>query len=203
MRLPRPVRALARSLRDERGSIAVEAVIILPVLVLFYLVSFTLYNAYHKQTVVTKAGYTLSDLLSRQNAPVTANNIDGMRDVFAYITRDGADAQIRVTHLTRYVDTTAGLDEYRIIDSYGTGDVGQMSQAQLDRDLLRVPNLASNEHVTVIETFSPYTPPFFIGLDSYQMESFVVSRQRSGMPIVMRVPPLGTGSGGEEEEAST
>ena len=180
--------ALARFARAERASVSIEALIILPVLVLFYLVSFTFYDAYRTQTVVTKAGYTVADLISRESGTVTTNDVVGMGTLFEYITRGRPESAVRLTAIRRRVERepdnpTPTVDVYEVIDSWGTDGLPPMTNQDLTDRLANVPNLSENEHVTVIETFAPYRPPFFVGLDPFVMESFMVTRQRTGLPI--------------------
>lgn len=175
-------------LASERGSLSIEAVIILPVLVLFFLVSFTFYDAYRTQTVITKAGYTIADLLSRNPQTVNTTDVDGLWDIFQFITRGRDEGFIRVSRVIRFVDTANGIDEYRVEASYATGDQAAMTSTELTANLARIPILAANSTVTVVETYSPYVPPFFIGLDAYTMESWTVTPQRSGNPIATNFP---------------
>jgi Flp pilus assembly protein TadG len=173
---------------DETGSISIEAVIILPVLVLFFLVSFTFYDAYRTQTVITKAGYTVADLLSRNPNTVDTDDVDGLSEIFQFITRSRNESFIRVSRVTRFVDVAAGIDEYRVDASYATNGYDAMSALELTGNLARIPVLAANTSVTVVETYSPYVPPFFIGLEAYTMESWTVTPQRSGNPIATNFP---------------
>ena len=186
-------------LRAERGSVSIEALIILPVLVLFYIMSFTFYDAYRTQTVVTKAGYTVADLISRQSGTVTANDIEGMASMYRYITRGRDNSGIRVTSVRRRVQRDPGnpipvVDVYEVANgaSYATNGRAPMTTEELQTRLVNVPQLFENESVTIVETFTPYRPPFFIGLDPYTMEAFLVTRQRSGLPIDLDPTPIPT-----------
>ncbi|WP_141134337.1 TadE/TadG family type IV pilus assembly protein [Jannaschia aquimarina] len=168
--------------RDERGAIATEAIIILPVLILFYLVSFTFYDAYRKQTLITKAGYTIGDLLSRQLDTMKIADIEGMAEVLEYLTFPAEGEYLRVTEIERVVETdTVGnvtKDAYEVIWSHATAGKPDLTNADVAGLLRRIPNLAPNERITMLETYTPYDPPFHIGLDPYVMESMTVTRQR-------------------------
>ena len=55
-------------MRDESGSAAVEAVIILPALAALYCACFVWFDAFRHNTLSMKATYTVSDILSRQES---------------------------------------------------------------------------------------------------------------------------------------
>lgn len=182
--------SLRRFLSSETGSLSIEAVIMLPVLVLFFLVSFTFYDAYRTQTVITKSGYVVADLFSRSSQAVTTADVDGMGEMFQFMTRGRNESFIRVSRVTRVVDAANGIDEYVAEASYATDGRAPMSAAELTANLARIPVLSPNTSVTVVETYSPYVPPFFIGLNAYTMESWTVTPQRSGNPIQTNFPPI-------------
>ncbi|WP_308915359.1 hypothetical protein [Jannaschia sp. LMIT008] len=170
---------LRRFLRCERGAQNIEAVVMFPALILFFLITFTFYDAYRTQTVVTKSGYVMGDLLSRETGTLDTTDLDGMRDVFSYLTfTQGDGTQIRVSEVTRRVDVVNGIDEYMICWSHGTGTLVDLLDTDLPQIIGRIPVLTPNERITVLETFTPYRPPFKVGISPFVMESFVVTRQR-------------------------
>ena len=102
-----------RRLASERGSVAVEAVLMLPVLIVFYVTSFSFFDAYRTQTVVTKSGYVVGDLLSRRTGIVRSADIAGMRDMMAFLTYAADGTEIRVTEL-RGASRRQGAGNHRV-----------------------------------------------------------------------------------------
>ena len=178
-------RALRRLARDD-GSISIEAVIMLPTLILFYVTSFTFFDAYRTQTVLTKSGYVVGDYLSRQDGMVRPADIAGLRDVFNYLTFTSGQGEIRVSEIVREADPAPNVRRHVVRWSHSTRPTkageppDELSTADLQGMLDRIPSMAVNERLTLVETFTAYEPPFFVGLPAYTMEMLVVTRQRSG-----------------------
>ena len=167
-----------RSLRRTDGAVSVEAVLILPPLFVLFLVCFNFINAYRMQTNITRASYVVGDLLSRQIHIVRDKDVEGLRNVFAYVTSTGADTDIRVSEVLHRVDAELGIDRYEVVWSEATGAMSDMTTANLQDRLDALPSLSPNERVTVLEGSVLYAPTFHIGIAPYRMTSFTVTSQR-------------------------
>ena len=66
---------LATFAQDARGSLSVEAALILPLLCWFYVASFVWFDAFRTQNANLKASYTLADMLSRANIEHDRRNL--------------------------------------------------------------------------------------------------------------------------------
>lgn len=189
----RPRTALRTALRGERGSVEIETVIMLPVLVLFYLTSFTFFDAYRTQSAVARAGYVVSDALSRRST-VATTDIDGLRDLFGLMARARGPVRMRVTEVMR--PTGADVMDYVVTWSHGSEGFAPMTAADLD-DLLDpadeapvpLPTLIENERITLVQTRLWYEPPFYVGLGGYWMGNLVVTRQRSDPRLCLEGQP--------------
>ena len=178
-----PFAKLARAFLRDEGSLTVEAVIMLPTLILFDLSSFTFFDAYRTQTVLIRGTYVVSDLLSRETDEIGPNDIAGMGDVFEYLTFTPGAGEIRVTEVWREVDDDLGIDRHVVAWSHGTGGMPDMTPAELVELLPDMPTMAPKERLTVLETFTAYNPPFFVGLPAYTMETMVVAKQRDALRL--------------------
>ncbi|MEO9683676.1 MAG: hypothetical protein ABJR46_12340 [Tateyamaria sp.] len=160
---------------DDQGSIAVETIIILPVMFWAYLSMFAIFDAYRQHAINQKAAYTISDVISRETNGIDDAYMNGTRDLLGYLTaNESADVALRVTSV-RY---NANDDAYRRDWSEAEGWVNPLSNndvSALEDDL---PILPHNERVVVVETFVRYEPPFNTGLKNRTIHNFVFTRPR-------------------------
>lgn len=170
------IRKLLREFRDgDQGSIAVETIIIIPVLFWGYLSLFAIFDAYRQHSINQKAAFTISDIVSRETTPLDGSYLDGTRRMLAYLTATPAsDVRVRVTSV-RY---DADEDEYERDWSRGRGGVPALTEDAVNALRDRLPIMTDNERVTVVETFVEYDPPFNTGLTNRTIENFVFTRPR-------------------------
>lgn len=170
----RPLAALSGFMRDGRGSISVEAVLVLPIVIWAYVAGFVFYDAFRTENTNTKAAYVVADMLSRQMETITPAYLDGLGEVYEYLAQSRHPTRLRVTHVGW--DTDAA--RYRIRWSYGTGSAEPLTDAGLDAISDRLPDLVDGETLIVVQTVLDYTPPVAIGLQPRRMENFIPTRPR-------------------------
>ncbi len=173
-------RMLAARLRafaaDETATATVETVLFLPVLLFLYLATFVFFDAFRVNNINDKAAYTVADLLSRQTNPVNTNFINGMQQVFDFLRGNQGQSQMRVTSITY----RASDDTYRVQWSHATGGMAVMTNAMLADPSVRsrLPTMPDGESVTLVETFTRYTPLFDVGIPEQTFRTFVITRPR-------------------------
>ena len=170
------LRTLLRSFRkDEKGTISVELVLILPVLFWGYLSMFSIFDAYRQHSLNQKAAYTLGDVISRETAPIDDSYLRGSREMLAYLTaNEDTDVAVRVTSVTYDADT----DEYKKYWSKNKGWMPALSDDAIQALREDLPVMPDNETVVVVETFVKYDPPFNTGLQTREIHNFVFTRPR-------------------------
>jgi len=149
-------------LRDERGSMTIEFMIWIPLLMLWFVGSVVIYDAYRNRDDAAKAAYTISDIVSREIeiAATTPNEID---DLFTLQTRmlpyaDGETA-LRISSI-KYI---AKNDRHCLAWSEARGDVARYP-ALTQQDVLtdafaaRVPQMADQDHILLVEVMVPFVP---------------------------------------------
>src|SRR6056297_3345955 len=94
-RLARPLTSIARFLKREDGAVAIEAAVILPLLGFAYVAGFAYFDNYRREVLLTKATYTVADILSRETGVVTANDFEGMQDIFEFLTFSEGQTRLR------------------------------------------------------------------------------------------------------------
>lgn len=177
MSLTSPLHRLRRFARDEDGNVAVETIIIIPILFWAYLSMFAIFDVYRQYALNEKAAYTIGDMISRQTTPLDDAYLDGARAMVKYLTRSRNETEpsIRVTSI-KY---DANNDIYKRDWSHTRGD-GAVALTNNDvknwHD--RLPIMLHNERIVVVETFVDYDPPFSTGLNNTTIARFVFTRPR-------------------------
>ena len=160
---------------DQKGNVAIETVIILPVMIWGYLAMFTIFDSYRQYTVQQKAAYTISDLISRQATPLDASFIDGTYSLFQTLARTTTGVPgLRVT-IAKY-DLT--LQEYQVVWSRTRGGMIGLQGQDIADWTNRLPVLPQDEQVIIVETTSTYDPVFDVGLSQQTINNFVFTRPR-------------------------
>ncbi len=161
--------------KDDQGSIAVETILIIPMLFWAYLSMFAIFDAYRQHAINTKAAYTIADVVSRETNPIDTAYLAGTREMLAYLTaNDSVDVGLRVTSV-RY---NANDDIYQLDWSESDGGEPPLSNNQVKALDDSLPILPHNERVVVVETFVDYDPPFNTGLQEREIHNFVFTRPR-------------------------
>lgn len=175
----RSLRFLSRKLAgfksEERGSIAVEAVIILPMLFWTYLALYATFHSYRTYAVNQKAAYTIGDMISRETNPIDAAYLDGTRSLLMYLTNGRSDdTSVRVTIVRYDADSETYLREWSQAKGYATSATDE-EVAGWDA---RLPVMSDNERIIVVETYLQYDPPFDTGLAQREVRNFVFTKPR-------------------------
>ncbi|MEP1614624.1 MAG: hypothetical protein ABJL72_22225 [Roseobacter sp.] len=159
---------------DESGSVAIETVIILPIMVWAYLTMFTIFDSYRQYTTQQKAIYTISDLISRQATPMDASFIDGAHSLFVSLSRTIGVPGLRVT-VAKY-DFTAL--EYQVVWSRTRGGMIGLQSQDVASWSDRLPELAEDDQIIIVETSAAFAPVFNVGLSAQTINNFVFTRPR-------------------------
>ncbi len=168
---------LRRYLGEERGSIAIETVLVIPALFWAYLALFATFDAYRQYSITQKAAFTVGDMVSRETAGIDAAYLTGMRDLVKYITNTKEDADVSVRISTLWYD--ADNDVYKRDWSKTRGNLTEpLTNGEVADWHDRLPILPDNERITVVETFVRYDPPFDTGLSERTIRNFVFTKPR-------------------------
>lgn len=172
---------LRRFRQDEAGFISVEAIIVMPLLLWVFLALFVYWDAFRAENTSIKSTYVIADMISRENFPVNTAYINGMHQVFRYMNDTDEDTWIRVTSVQfRQSDNT-----YRVIWSRSTNTTRAPvhTQATLATQRHRLPVLADQDAVIVVESWRRFTPAFGVGLSRRTFDEFTVVRPRLLLPL--------------------
>ena len=185
--LPRTWKWLTACLRREDGSVTTEAVIIMPLLAAFYCATLVWFDAYRQKTLVMKASYAVSDVLSRQKE-VDEDYLDNMRDVLDYMIPSNAAPRMRISLINSVLDEDGNID-YEVDWSYGPNGMNPLTQADIDADSSWIPVMGNNDYVVVTETAVLYQPIFRVGIEDKIYRNTIVTRPRFYGKLVNRDAP--------------
>jgi Flp pilus assembly protein TadG len=169
IQFPRP-----RFLRDTRGSVSVEAVLIAPLLVWGMVSTYVFYDGFRTKSRVQIAANTVVDVLSRQTDTITPQFVNDLNNIFDVLATSRGSTSIRVTSVAQ---TSTGAAPV-IAWSHGTRGI---PPAQALTDLTgAVPPILTGEAAVVVETFGTWTPPFsLLGMENIVgLNTQVTSRPR-------------------------
>ena len=164
------ISALAAFCRDERGTVKIEFLVVLPLIFTWIVTSFVLFDAYRTLSRASKATYAVADIVSRQEL-INITDLLRYHDIFdSLIPWSNPDKSIILTTFTYerplgatcYDDGDAtGECEYVVSsDSCSSGsDSGLQAGDTIPQNILNIlPDIAGDDHVILTETVVPYAP---------------------------------------------
>lgn len=193
---------LTRFRDDEDGVIAIELCLAVPILVWALLSTLVYFDAFRMESINTRAGLTIADMISREQVSVDDNYIDSMQEVLRSLTSSPTAADIRVT-VFRY---RASDDTYRIVWSKNRGLVGgELTHADLEDLRDRLPLMADNARSVLVEMRNSYRAPFKMGmgpffgtnLGDFDFQAFTVITPRFRSSICFDPTPASPSNGDE------
>ncbi len=167
--------SLSRFGRDEDGSVAVEAVLILPMVFWAYLTLFSVFDTYRHTAVAQNATFTVADMVSRETTPLDDDYLNGARETMRYLANaQNSDTAIRVTS----IQFDAASNTYEANWSQSRGWVTNLTTNDVSGWHSRLPVMPDDQHIIVVETWVIYKPPFNTGLGEQEISHFVFTKPR-------------------------
>ncbi len=158
-----PLTQWLKSFRDdETGTVALEAVITLPLLFWALAATYEFFEVHRYDSARAKASYTIADMLSREMQTVTPTYLDNAKTVFDTITNDTGENQMRIS----VVKYDADSDEFSVRWSQvrGGGPYTALTTADVRNAHATLPIMGDGEEVIVLESRSDYPAKFDVGL---------------------------------------
>lgn len=172
------IRSLCRFGRDTRGTLSVEAALMLPMLCFFYVGSFVWFDAFRAQNTNLKAAYTLADMISREDN-VSDAYLNGLNTVFDYLTFSRHPTYVRATSITCRSDCeNEAARDLDICWSWASAGRPALTAETFVQFEDKIPLMPLGDTVMFTETFMAYEPPFNVGIGPQRFENFVVTRPR-------------------------
>jgi len=168
------IRAIVRFASCRRGSLSVEAVIVMPVLLFWYAGSFVLFDAFKSYNITVKASYTISDILTRQVDTIGPSYIDGLGKLFDDLTYSTTAPWIRVSSISWDINRR----DYRLDWSYATHSKPPLVAGDIASLKPYLPKIGIGDTLVVVQTFMPYTPAFNVNFAARTWYNLVPTRPR-------------------------
>lgn len=164
----------ARFLSETRGSLSIEMVLIIPLLIWAIAASFVFYDGFRTKMRVQTAANTVVDALTRETATLTTEHLEDLNNVFDALVAGRGNMYIRVSSVAQIEE-----DEPPVLAwSHGArGLPAAESLADISRDL---PPVLLGDSVIVVEAFGGWVPPLpLAGLERLvRMDVQVAARPR-------------------------
>lgn len=176
--------------RSEDGSISVEAMLILPILVWAYMGTFVFFDAFRAQATNIKAGYAIADTISRETGYITPAFLDSLYNLQEFLVSTDEQVQMRVSVFSY----RASDDSYRVRWSRTRGGGANMTDAVLAQLRPNLPVMPNGEVAIMVETRVGYVPAFSVGLSDFTFEDLVVTRPRFAGQVCMNTSNTGGAS---------
>ena len=167
--------------QNNSGSVTVEFVIYVPLLLWTFAAIYTFFDAFRQESVNLKATYTISDLISRETDYINNTYLDSMYTMAGLLIRSDSNLAMRISVVRwdeedarYYVDWSkvrgTGFDEWTDDDIHEVKD-----------DL---PTMPDQERVILVETTNTVEPAFQVGIPTMDIENFVFTRPRFAPQVV-------------------
>lgn len=167
---------------ETRGSLSMEAVIVLPLLAWAYVGMFTFFDAYRTRNSAEKAAYVVSDAMTRITDGVNEDFIDGMKDLMGFLTHSNGATTLRVSEIQWRKDFPNDPDSdagaYYMTWSYAADDGAILDDDTLATMTGQIPKLQHAERLVLVEAGASWAPIFNVGLDARSFDYFVPTSPR-------------------------
>ena len=147
--------------REQKGSLSVEAAIVMPLLFWAITATFTFFHGYKSQTSAFRANYTISDILSRETVQIGPSYLSGLHNVYQYMTLARTEGTWLRVSVVRCLDLCTQDD--RTLDvmwSRATAGARQLENSDVGFWEPKVPWVPKGDSLILLETSSEYSPPF-------------------------------------------
>ncbi|MEQ9695397.1 pilus assembly protein [Shimia sp. SDUM112013] len=165
---------------DTRGTVAVEAAIVLPLLLWSYMAMYIFFDAYQTRSSTEKAAFTISDILSRETNAIDTTYLANMRTLFDLMSESDSASGLRVSVIRWSVVS----DDYELQWSHTQGAFASLDDEGLNAIENRLPNMADGETLILVETYSTYEPSLKVGMDDLTITTFIFTRPRFAPQLV-------------------
>ena len=170
--------SLNKFLRREDGTLSVEAVFALPMLMWVMLAMIVFFDAFRQVNAGQKATHMIADMLSRQEDGTTVDGtfLNAALETFEFLTNGNGNNAIRVTVITMVEDPITSIRTRNCVWSKGAG--GANGYTDLTAIEPRLPDMAPGDQMIIVEGEHEWSPGFSVGLTSYRFGDISLSRPR-------------------------
>lgn len=162
-------------LRDTRGSLSMETVLMWPLLLWAYGAMFVFFDGFKTQNLALKATYTVSDTISREMNSLTPQYIDTMHTMMNMLSKSSLNTKMRVT----MVEWNQSEQKNKVVWSQVRGpNITAYDTTDLQAVKDQIPVMPDKEQVVLVQTYSLFEPFMFVGFGALTFENLVTTRPR-------------------------
>lgn len=176
-------RVASRFLKREDGVVSIEAIMAFPLLFWSVWTTYSYFDGYRQGASNLKAAYAVADILSREKEAVTDQYITSMYDLQKYMISEGNGLSLRISFV-RWDTEDENNDEdgfHELVWSCVRGEgLKRWSNETVDQISDRIPIMADNATMILVETRHHYVRPFKIGFGSNNtfIDKFIFTQPR-------------------------
>ncbi|MDR9426916.1 MAG: hypothetical protein RI538_11910 [Salibaculum sp.] len=178
---PRKPSRWRRFVSDESGSISIEAVLWIPVLLAAWLLMVSAAAAYHAVIGNVNGAHAVGDVVSRQTQVLDAADLDDLNALHRLISQSGTGTDVRITTL-RF---DAADNSFALLGSLAAENAPALSQAEVDALANTLPAVPDGDQLTGRDLAGPRTP------ERAACGDFQLSPHGDRAPPPRRADPLG------------
>ncbi|MGR3513630.1 MAG: TadE/TadG family type IV pilus assembly protein [Paracoccaceae bacterium] len=168
-------------LRNERGSLSIEALIAIPILFMGFAMTMVFWDAFKTITVSQKATYTVADILSRE-AEVDDDFLTTVYEVYDFLSHSKEPTALRITVISQAFDADTNSSDIDIEWSEGRGGLSGLTNLSSLED--RIPPMHDGEWLIIVESEQEWVPFFQVGLSDYRFFDVSITRPRFSGTLV-------------------
>lgn len=189
------------SLRDERGSFSIEAILMFPMLVWAFMAMYVFFEGLRESNINLKATYTIADVLSRETEEIDMRYLNNMNTIYGWLARTDDQPEMRVSVVIWNEET----QEHELYWSRGIGGKEDLTQELVPTNVTpHVPIMADRASAIVVKTWVDYRPimdiPIMpIGLQETEIYNIVITAPR--FTDQLKFEGMGDGTGSAHDDA--
>ena len=181
-------KSVSRFFRDTKGDASLEAIIILPALIVIFAISWLYFDVMRQQAINQKANYTIGDIISRETEMLNHDYIDNARNLLFHLAQaQGDDIDLRVSVVQYDKDGTGesvGNEAYELVWSVARGDWSALEQDDMATYKAHLPILAVGDQTILVETRDWYQPLVQLANDGFDIETYSFTRPRFASQVI-------------------
>lgn len=175
MRRMHPLLRHIRTFRaDESGSVTVETIIMVPLLIWTFIAVYIFFDVFRVQSINIKASYTIGDALSRETGYVTHNYLNGLFGLQGLLLHTDAARDLQVTVYHHNPDR----DRYEVRWSRGVGSLPALTTHALNEIDNLLPEMPQSEIAILTRSRVAYHPLYDVGIAPFTFDEYTVTRPR-------------------------
>lgn len=165
--------AVDRFRKNESGSAGVEIAFLVPALSLIAFSTVVFFSAFRAQSQATRTATVVTDMISREIAPVTPALLNGVEGLMKEMVHSDDTPEFRITAFTYDADS----ESYAVSWSKDNG-LGPLDDGSLNQVADQLPVLRDGQRAILVETAVDYSPALDIGIGERRFENFNVTASR-------------------------